>query len=244
MVKRGYTQGGFNKSRVLSSGRVLKYNKASPVAGSSRAFRKFAKRGGNPYGLQRAVRMSKELGYVDVAVANYVLNTSGQCVHLNVVPQGTTVNTRVGKKIRMKGIQCRGFMKNDTTAILNDVAFMIVYDRRPTGSLPAITDILVSASSTAFNNDANSGRFQILKREDYTLTGNPLNATTITERTVVEGSFFLGLKDMPTVFKAAGTGAIGDIEQGALYLLTVGNVAAGTAAATATLAFRVRFMDV
>jgi len=90
MVKRGYTQGGFNKSRVLSSGRVLKYNKASPVAGSSRAFRKFAKRGGNPYGLQRAVRMSKELGYVDVAVANYALNTSGQCVHLNVVPQGTT----------------------------------------------------------------------------------------------------------------------------------------------------------
>jgi len=228
---------GFNKASRMVGGRVLTYRPSAPIVGSSRwnAMRK---------GLNRRGVASRETGFVDVAAAAYNMDTTGSIVLLNTIPQGASVSQRVGKKVLLKSLQCRGSVAANGTAILNDVAFMIVYDRRPTGSLPAITDILVSASSTAFNNDANSGRFQILKREDYTLTGNPLNATTITERTVVEGSFFLGLKDMPTVFKAAGTGAIGDIEQGALYLLTVGNVAAGTAAATATLAFRVRFMDV
>ena len=48
----------------------------------------------------------------------------------------------------------------------------------------------------------------------------------------------------PVVYKAAGTGAIGDIEEGALYLVTVGQVAAGTAAAAMRVAFRLRFLDV
>ena len=43
---------------------------------------------------------------------------------------------------------------------------MIVYDKRPTGALPTVSDILVSASSSAMNNDANTGRFSILKRHD------------------------------------------------------------------------------
>ena len=56
--------------------------------------------------------------------------------------------------------------------------------------------------------------------------------------------WWLDLKSKPVVYKAAGTGAIGDIEEGALYLVTIGQVAAGTAAAAARLAFRLRFLDV
>ena len=66
----------------------------------------------------------------------------------------------------MKGLQCRGNLQNGSTANSNDVAFMIVYDKRPTGALPTVSDILVSASSSAMNNDANTGRFSILKRHD------------------------------------------------------------------------------
>ena len=50
--------------------------------------------------------------------------------------------------------------------------------------------------------------------------------------------WWLDLKSTPVVYKAAGTGAIGDIEEGALYLVTVGQVAAGTAAAAMRVAFR------
>lgn len=240
--KRSYTtyagrpSVGYKAARMVG-GKVLRYNPQGPVYGSSRWL-------ATQKGLNRRGVASQETGFVDLASASYNMDTTGSIVLLATVAQGASVNQRIGKKILLKNLQCRGSVAANGTAILNDVAMLIVYDRRPTGSLPAITDILVSANSASFNNDANSGRFQILKREDYTLTGNPLNASTITERTVHEGSFFLSLKGLPTVFKVAGTGAIGDIEEGALYLVTVGNQAAGTTAATATLAFRTRFVDV
>jgi len=189
-------------------------------------------------------RAPQERKLIDVAQANYALDTTGSVTLLNTVAQGAGVNQRVGKKIVMKGLQCRGNMANNSNATFNDVAFMIVYDKRPTGALPAITDILVSASSNALNNDTNGGRFRIIKRVDDVLTGNFAAAQNVTTTSAVPSDWWLDLKSAPVVYKAAGTGAIGDIEEGALYLVTVGNTAAGTTAATAAMAFRLRFLDV
>ena len=111
------------------------------------------------------------------ATSTWLLRTTcstrrGLVTLLNTVAQGAAVTQRVGKKIVMKGLQCRGNLQNGSTANSNDVAFMIVYDKRPTGALPTVSDILVSASSSAMNNDANTGRFSILKRHDDILIGN------------------------------------------------------------------------
>jgi len=121
---------------------------------------------------------------------------------------------------------------------------MIVYDKRPTGALPAITDILNSVAAQAQNNDANSGRFSILKRHDDILIGNLTAAANYTEVAVRTCDYWLSLKGRATTFKAAGTGAIADIEDGALYLVTVGGTAAGTGAASLTGTFRLRFLDI
>lgn len=193
-------------------------------------------------GLQRAY--AKEKGYLDTAAADYALDLTGSVTLLNPVPQGAGVTQRVGKKIIMKGLQCRGNLQNGSTANSNDVAFLIVYDKRPTGALPSVSDILVSAASVAMNNDANAGRFSILKRHDDILIGNLTAAANYTEAAVKSCDWWLDLKSKPVVYKAAGTGAIGDIEEGALYLVTVGQVAAGTAAAAMRVAFRLRFLDV
>lgn len=184
---------------------------------------------------------SRETGYVDLAIANYPLDTTGSVTLLATVPQGTSVNQRVGKKIMWKSIQCRGQVYAGTTATLNDCAFLLVYDRRPVGALPVVTDILVSAAAAAMNNDANSGRFRILKRSDFRLIGN--STTPVVDSVSMDADFYLPVKK-PCVFKAATTGAIADIEEGALYLVTVGNQAAGNTAAVASLAFRTRFVDV
>lgn len=198
-------------------------------------------------GLNRRGVSSQETGFVDLASAAYALDTTGSITLLATIPQGASVNQRVGKKVMLKSIQARGLISNNTTATINDVAFLIVYDKRPTGTLPVVTDILASANSNAFNNDANSGRFKILKRCDAVLVG-PATGTLATEQ-LTEASaqsidFYLKLRGLMNVFKAAGTGAIGDIEEGALYLVTVGNQAAGNTAATATMAFRTRYIDV
>lgn len=213
--------------------------------GLTKAARHYEKQNGNrvmavPPALKRLIAASKETGYLDTALAGYACDTTGSLTLLNAVPQGAAVTQRIGKKIEMKSLQARGIVQNGTTAIVNDIAYLIVYDKRPTGTLPAITDVLVSVSSFSMNNDNNSGRFKIVKRVDQNLIGN---AGALTESTAQDADWFCSLKGLETVYKALGTGAIADIEQGALYLITVGNVAAGTAAATLFESFRLRFMD-
>ncbi|AXQ65411.1 MAG: coat protein [Circular genetic element sp.] len=202
-------------------------------------------------GLQRAY--AKEKGYIDVPANNasaiYPLDTTGSVTLLNTVAQGASVNQRVGKKIIMKGLQCRGRLMNEPTGVYNDVAYMIVYDKRPTGSLPTLTEILVDANSYSMNLDANAGRFRILKRVDETLLGNTsltgAVANALTDRTSCDATWWLDLKSAPVTYKAAGTGAIGDIEEGALYLVTVGmRATGGTDAGQLTAQFRLRFLDV
>ena len=185
--------------------------------------------------------VNKESGFVDTAVTSYNMNTTGSIALLNTVPQNASTNGRVGKKIMLKSLQVRGNVYNNTTATFNDCSVIIVYDKRPQTTLPAITDILNSATSRSFNNDQNSGRFRILKRLDFVLIGN---ATSLTEATTKDADFFLSLRNLETVYKAAGTGAIGDQEQGSLLVVTVGNNVAGNTAAVAQLGFRLRYVDI
>lgn len=186
--------------------------------------------------------VSKETGYVDVGPTNYNIDTTGSIALLTTIAQGTAVTQRVGKKVQWKSIQIRGSIAAGTTAIVNHAAVLLVYDRRPTGSLPAITDILVAANESAMNNDANSGRFKILRRWDEVLIGN--TTTPATGKESCEMDDFLLLNNLPGVFKAATTGAIADYEEGPIYVVTVGNNAAGNTAAVANLNFRTRFFDV
>lgn len=184
---------------------------------------------------------SKDTGYVDLAVAQRAFDTTGSIVLLATIAQGASVNQRIGKKVVLKSLQMRGSSFSNSMTTVADAAYMIVYDKRPTGTLPSITDILVTASSSSFNNDNNSGRFRILKRVDRQFIGNSTTPATGQEANTED--FWLDLKGLPVVFKAAGTGAIGDIEEGALYLVTVGNVATGNTAATLSSGFRTRFID-
>jgi len=185
---------------------------------------------------------SKDAGYVDLAVATYALNTTGSITLVATIAQGVSVNQRVGKKAVLKSLQMRGVVQADTTSTVPSGALILVYDRKPTNALPAITDVLVSASSYAFLNDVNSDRFQIVRRWNYAFIGNITTPATGQEQFLVDE--FVDLKKRAIEFNAAGTGAIGDIAKGALYLISVGNTAAGTADANAVVGFRTRFIDV
>lgn len=236
-LKRGYTQGGYGKRKYAPRrGRPMMGRNTGPGRSGFKS---------NFFRLQRAPGLSRELGYVDVALAGYGLDTTGSVTLLNTVAQGAAVTQRVGKKIAMKGLQFRGNMTARITALINNVAYMIVYDKRPTGALPTITDIINAITPNSMNNDANAGRFSILKRVDETLIGNTdASAAFLTDCTSKSQDWWLDLKGREVVYKAAATGGIGDIEQGALYLVTVGDVASSSAAATLTGTFRMRFLDI
>lgn len=183
----------------------------------------------------------KDPGYVDLAAGSYNLDTTGTITLLNTIAVGASNQQRVGKRIMLKSLQCRGYQITNSAAISTATAYLIVYDKRPCGVLPAITDVLDSATATSMNKDDNSGRFRVLKRVDRLLVGSVGNQ--VGARSGFEENWFLSLKNLPMVFNSVGTGAIGDIDEGALYLITVGNSVAGTLAATGVMGFRTRFLD-
>lgn len=173
-------------------------------------------------------------GYLDQAYATYVMSTAGSIKILNRVTQGVGVTNRVGKRIALQSLQIRGSVVGGTTMSKCEAAFMIVYDRKPPWppTTPAITEILTSIATYAFSNDDNTGRFRILKRNDYVLLAG-------TTKEVYSVNEYLNLKALSTVFK-------GDLvypEYGALYAVFVGDQG-GTQGADARLAFRLRFTDV
>lgn len=182
----------------------------------------------------------KNAHFVDLAFANYAFDTTGSIALVATMAQGSSQSQRIGKKAQYKSFQLRGSANANSVGGVNDCAILLVYDRDPTGSLPAITDILNTVSTRSMNNDANSDRFHIIRRWDFILIGNTTTLSTGKEaRTIDEYVKF----KFPVQFKAAGTGAIADIAKGAVYLVTVGNNAAGTSAAELGVGIRTRFID-
>lgn len=187
-------------------------------------------------------RAPREVGYFDTAFQPFQCDTAGKIVLLNPVPQGTSTKERIGKRIALKSLQGRGVFYNNSNSTRAGAGMLIVYDKRPTGVMPAITEILDTVNVDSFNKDANSGRFRILKRVVHELVGSSANG--LTSKTTVNNEFYLSLAGLPTVFKEGGVGTIGDIEQGALYCVSVGDQPPGNGAATVAEGFRLRYNDV
>lgn len=231
----------------MPSPRSFKAKNFVPVTGNGnrRSFDRASKfssmRSQRPMVLVQASKKSAH--YVDTALGTYPLNTTGSITLVNVVPQGASYSERIGKKIALKSLQVRGSIESDSTTTVTSGGYMIVYDRHPTGSLPAITDILESITTTAFNNTQNEGRFKIVARNIVPLTGNNTTAGQVNSNSNYYVDQYIKLKGLPTVYKAAGTGAIGDVETGALYIVTLGDRAAGTSDGIMRAEVRLRFYD-
>lgn len=225
VVKRTqYEQAAYDRLGFIQGGRFMRQPQVRQYVASQALVR--AKQG--------------EKNYVDLANANYACDTTGSVTLIATIAQGASVNQRIGKKCVLRSLQCRGIVVSGTTTTTADAAYMIVYDKRPTGALPNITDILNSATSVSMNNDNNASRFSILKRVDLVFAGSVAN--TLTTSSVQGADWYLNLKGKPVTFNAAGTGAIGDIDEGALYLVTVGS-SAGNFAPILGATFRTRFTE-
>lgn len=185
-------------------------------------------------------RIKQDRNFIDVPVTNFEASTTGTIALVNTIAQGAGSSQRIGKTCFMRSCQLRGRAVAGSTGTVADGAFIMVYDKRPTGVLPAITDILEGISAQAMNEFDNEGRFRILRRWDKVFAGNTVTPTTGLEIQDMDNFFKINRR---LVCKTAGTGAIGDIEEGAIYALSVGNVATGTTAPIFAVAMRFRFTE-
>lgn len=200
--------------------------------------------------LNRAAHQ-KESGYKDVRAMNSSSQNFqvGGVTLLNSIAQGPSVSERIGKKVVLTSVQVRGTVLPGANPPSNGVAkvtWMIVYDRHPKAGLPSVNDLIDNSPGPAtgysdmFTKDDNTGRFRIVRRKDYICTGTQAAPTDLSAYSIDE---WTQLRQLEVEYMSAGTGAIGDIQTGALYLVWFSNeTAVGTA--TGDIYTRVRFKDI
>lgn len=198
------------------------------------------------------------------SIVQAVISTTGTVTTLNGTEEGAGMWNRVGRKIMLKNLRIRGLLTQSgtVTGVGEYLRAMVIYDRQPNGSTPALTDILLgygydgtpSSTVSSFNNINmnNSERFRILRDYHWSIPNNsqsttataPIGAMSIidynNDRTQIDD--FIKLGGLEAQYKSS-TGSVADITTGHLFVLTVGNLPAANAGYTLTFSARLRFTD-
>jgi len=193
-----------------------------------------------------SVRSPGEKKVIDVAQTTTAVNTTGSVTLLNGVATGTDFTDRIGRRTNVTAIQLRGFFTPDLTSATitqNLARILIVEDQQTNGVIATIADILNAVTPTSFMNMSNRERFKV--HMDQQLALGPQNFTSDLVCAPCPGGHVINFYkkvNIPMVFE--GTAAtIASISSGALYLVTVGNVAAGNLDSQLLWSSRVRFID-
>lgn len=189
------------------------------------------------FGPRQLRQMSEPMLNLDTALANYGMDTTGTVTTLNIVPIGTGNGTMEGNYAYNYALQIRGAVIVGSTTVVARGAFLLVWDKAPRGAAPAITDVLTAATVTSFQNVIFRDRFEILCRYDYMLEGSSAAPTSDSIRNV---NMVVGVRRF-TKYQPGVAHAIGSVQSGALYVVTVGDAAAGTAALIFQAQYRLQY---
>ncbi len=115
-----------------------------------------------------------EKKFHDVDLDDTVIASGGAITaSINLIPQGVTEITRVGRKATIRNINWRfkvTLPSSTTSGATSDVARVMMYlDKQANGAAATVTDILETADFQSFNNLANKSRFRILFDHNYDL---------------------------------------------------------------------------
>ena len=149
---------------------------------------------------------------------------------LNTIPTGNTSNSRVGRKVELKGLQIKATVYSATATKQTHVAVALVWVRNPNkaATLPATTDIFVSQSSISLTNRDNASNFKIVRRWDWHIIGNSTTPSTGAELFPFDEYInFKAGKYTSSWTQTSTTGVIADFEQGALILVSLGDAVYG-----------------
>lgn len=223
---------------------VLGYKRGTSIAGA--AMVAVAARRNRYPRVKGAIKPSgrTELKYVDVANATYACNTTGTITALNLIAVGDDNTTRDGRQVTIKSVQLHGMVyPEDTNSGPTKARVVLVWDNAVnSGALPAITDIFAVIGGNAFPLVNNANRFTILV--DRTFSCGIMQDTATQAVAGCPNTFECEIyKSLGAVTQFSGTtAAIGSIQNGGLYLVTMGSTAAGNGA-TLIASTRVRFVD-
>lgn len=200
---------------------------------------------------------------VDQYQTALTLNSTPQFTLLNAIQNGSGSTQRIGSKIRLAGVQIKAFFqtRRTTSSVWELFRIMVVYDRQPNGSAPAIGDILGGRdyASTAITsnptvnllNPDNRDRFVLLYDKTISPRAASVAAGPTTPFTNVAGDMqymawqkFIKIPGLDVVYGNSSTPpVIGDIKSGSLYIITLGSVASGSESQDLLCQIRTFFHD-
>jgi len=182
----------FNKGNIWEAVK-MKFAGKGPFK-SSKKFKSGYNRTGGFYG--RYAGRNAELKFFDTTLTGTLDSTGellpggGTTTGLNLIPQGITESTRIGRKCVIKKISIQGYLYTSTADGSDTFRIHLVLDKQANGAYPAYSDIVTASALTGFNNLSNSQRFKILK----TWKG-PINTTGVTTNFDANTRFY------PAVYK-------------------------------------------
>lgn len=184
----------------------------------------------------KTYKPKEEFKYIDTS-GTWVNDTTGAVTLLNGCVPGDDAINREGRQITMRSLECK--LTNFATATTGLDQFhrvLIVLDKQANGAAPAITDILVTNNVSAPRNLNNSKRFKILMDKRFYL-----NAAGEAGTAKIWKKYKKLL--IPVQFNNGTAGTVADIITNSLYLVTLGNVAAGGSAGSTQGYIRLRFTE-
>jgi len=188
----------------------------------------------------------QELKYLDTSISQE-LNTTGVVTPINLIAVGDDNTSRDGRQATIKSVQVHLRLIKFATTSVEKVRVMLVWDNAVnSGSAPALQgtildNAVISSPSDNFPKIDNAQRFTILA--DRLIALGPFS-TTATQSVATDLNLTVDFyKKMNSVVQYSGTtAAIGSIQNGGLYLVTCGSLAAGSCSAVQG-GTRIRFTD-
>lgn len=200
---------------------------------------------------------NKEKKYLNTSLtaagpASYpIVNTpqdNTNVIGLNLLAEGTDYTNRISRKVHVTSIQLRGQITIGTAATSTMVRFMVVYDYQPNGAVPAITDILDTATSST---QPIAAPMNLNNRDRFRVVIDKIRKVDTLQSSRIPFNFYKNC-NYETVYNAAGAG-VATVTSGALWFFAVSAInAVGTfpylgynvgGGAQSDAVCRIRFVD-
>ncbi len=189
-----------------------------------------------------------ELKFHDVDLDNAAVAGAGAVTaSINLIAQGVTESTRVGRKCVLTSVSWRyevvlpEFDAQATPSTGDILRIILFVDKQANGATAAVVDILETADFQSFNNLTNSGRFRTLMDKTIALSYQAMGsdgAGVISGSQVLRQGVFFKQINLPLEF-SAGAGVITEIRSNNLGVLLISKSGAMGFASK----FRLRFSD-
>jgi len=198
-------------------------------------------------------------GTADAINGFFALNSTGSIYAVNLVQVGSSMFNRVGRRIQMKSIRLRYQIEpiiQVRTSSLDVGKIAVVYDKQCNGAYPTLADVYQDTEQSGTNSATSISGLNMNNRDRFItiIENTPTISSCTNTGGIITNPFPQDITplyqdeyrklNLTTHYRADSNPAVvGDISNGALYLITYANLASGTENFRVNWNCRLKYID-